>query len=962
MLERQALCSLLALMLAASTARAGFVYETPGEFLTSGDFNGDGILDVLVLDKATGNARVGYQDGSSNLVWSAPLPTGVPSPAALAVGHFLDTNQDAVAITAAELNRIHLLRLSDPSNAPAPAILTPQGLGPNFLVGLAAPFGVVSNFDSLVVGSGANNTDLGLTLIELFAFVGDALTVYLDSVAEQAYLASGNSLTLGGNPATYAAAMQRNSNDMFVAYSPSNHFATLLNRPGLPSGAAYVFGNFNNEPLPRFLFYVPGQSNVILQSLVATNGNYLFDAGITVALGEAVQGVYYLSRGTDGVALIQFGDGVQGLTLPGGSAVLSGLYRSGGGAAGNTFTGVVPLAGGNFALMDAPPGSATAAHAQVVNFSGVNFTQVSASNLPALTTRATRPNVWLFQTEPFISNDPGFISSLNAPDWSSSATISGGALSVLAETDGGPPAGLQDPANDNLGTLPTGAAWAIPDQYRDCISLFAYSSPRPPEAVNITVSPPPGLYGGPIQISFTTLNASDKVLYRVGTNADYQQYLFSPFTLTNDAIVQYYGSNKVSGLRSRLYVAGYAFGRAGVAPPTSPLDVAPGSTNPAPVFQTNQVILSDLGTVFYGRRSSTDVATIWSINLDGSGETYITTGARPRVSRDGQWLAFLREGNPFNNQGNLWVRNLASGQETRLFVSNPNPAANTNTLVCYDWDLTETNLVFDYDNYFWRLGLDSSVTQFPLGSNLNQGAPAINPVDGRVAFQILYPGPSGIYLAPADLSTEQLLVAYPSGPLWPAWSPDGQHLALASGLVSPSVDGGRDLWVAELSGGVVSNLFQITVVADNTNGFPHGALWSPAGDALVGAGTIAATNGIWVIPLDADCMCSVGPLRLLPTSPGDRIDFVGSIVAAPAPLAVVEPGLFIQLGPDSVVVYWSGEALGFTLETTTHLTPPITWTPLPGPYAFDGYYFYYSLPLANLLNQQFFRLHYTGAP
>ena len=48
------------------------------EFLTaSGDFNGDGVIDVLVLDKITGNARVGYGDASGNLTWSAPLVTGV---------------------------------------------------------------------------------------------------------------------------------------------------------------------------------------------------------------------------------------------------------------------------------------------------------------------------------------------------------------------------------------------------------------------------------------------------------------------------------------------------------------------------------------------------------------------------------------------------------------------------------------------------------------------------------------------------------------------------------------------------------------------------------------------------------------------------------------------------------------------------------------------------------------------
>jgi len=587
---------LLALSLPAA-ARAGFVYETPGEFLTSGDFNGDGIPDVLVLDKATGNARVGYQDGNSNLVWSAPLPTGVHSPAALTVGHFRDTNQDAIAITSVELNRVHLLRLADPTNAPDPAILTPVSQGPDFLVGLAAPFGSVSNFDWLEVGLSANNTDEGLTLLELYDFVGDAGAAYQDGGAEQSYLASGNSLILGSDPVTYAAAMERGTNDTFTILSPPDEFATLASQPGLQSGTAYAFGNFNNEPLPRFLFYVPGQSNIIIQALVATNGGYVFDVPISLSFTEAVQGVFILTRGTDGSALIQFGDGVQGLRLPGGSPVLTGTYNSGTGAVGNTFTGVVPLVGGNFALMDAPPGSTSAAHAQIVNFNGANFTPVSSGNLPALTTRSTRANLWLFQAEPFVKDNPGFISSLNAPDWSICATNSGSAIKAVTEMDGGPALGLQNPTNTNLGAPPAGAAWAVADQYRDCISLFTYSSPRPPEAVNISISPAPGLYGGAVSASFTTLNPSDTVLYRLGTNADYSPYVF-PFTIRNDTTVQYYGFNSSSGARSRLYSATYSFGAANPAQPLQPVDIAPGSTNPAPVFQTNLVILSDLGTVF----------------------------------------------------------------------------------------------------------------------------------------------------------------------------------------------------------------------------------------------------------------------------------------------------------------------------------------------------------------------------
>jgi hypothetical protein len=959
----------LAFGFCAFTRAAGPVYETATEFLTSGDFNGDGFLDVLVLDKTTGNARVGFQDGSSNLVWSAALPTGVPSPTALAIGHFRDTNQDAIAITSPDLNRVQIFRLSDASNAPSAAILTPRGVGPNFLVGVPAPYGVLSNFDSLTIGSVANNSGNSNNpvrlLLELIAVEADALFAALDALAEEAYLSTGNSVFLGSDPQSYIAAILRhpNTNDSFAILSPSNHFGAILTQPGLAAGSTYTFGTFNHESLPRFIFYVPGQSNLNFYSIVSPNGSLIFDSGISVSLSEPIQNVFYVSTGSDGVAVVVFGDGIQGVRVPGGSVVLSPIYRSGRGASGNTFSGVIPLSGGNFVLLDGPAGNPSSAHEQLIHFNGSSFNPVNAGSLPPLTTHFSRSDVWLFQAEPFISNNPGFVSSLNAPDWSSSPTIISSEVNVIAETDGGSSSGLGNPSTSDVGAAPAGTAWAMADQYRDFISIFSYASARPPEAVSVTISPPAGLYGGPIQVSFATSHASEKVFYRLNTNANYQDYTFVPFAVTNDVAIQYYGSNKVTRLRSRLYTAAYAFGRGGSPPPLSPIDIAPGTTNPAPVFQTNKVILSDIGTIFYGRRSSNSVGTIWAINLDGSGETFITTGARPRVSGDGKWMAFLREGDPFNNKGNIWLRNIATGLENRLFVSNPNPGANTNSIVCYDWDLSETNLVFDYDTTFWQLRLDGSFSQFPLAGDYNQGAPVVNPADGTVAFHVLYPGASGLYLSPPSLASKNFILGYPTGPLWPAWSPDGEYLALANGPVSSSVDGGKDLWVAEMNGGSVSNLFQITALSSG-DAFPHGALWSPEGNALVGAGTIFGTNGIWIIPLSTDCMCSDDPIIRLPTAPGDPIDFVGSIITAPANQGSVQPGLFIRSDPasDSLIVYWSAAYLNFTLETTFDLAAPITWTEIPAPYAFDdsGYFNQYTIPISSLLQKQFFRLHYTG--
>ena len=79
-----------AAVLSANTGRCetALVYDTGSEILTSGDFNGDGIADILVLDKLTGNARVGYLDPNGVIAWSAPLVSGVENVSGAAEGRF----------------------------------------------------------------------------------------------------------------------------------------------------------------------------------------------------------------------------------------------------------------------------------------------------------------------------------------------------------------------------------------------------------------------------------------------------------------------------------------------------------------------------------------------------------------------------------------------------------------------------------------------------------------------------------------------------------------------------------------------------------------------------------------------------------------------------------------------------------------------------------------------------------
>ena len=944
------LAALVALScLGPSAAYAAFVYETPAEFLTAGDFNGDGVTDVLVLDKLTGNARVGYADASGALTWSAPLVTGVENATGCAVGRLLQTTRDAVAVTAAALNRVNLIDLSNTNTAGAPVIVTPAGLGPHTLVTLANPLGgVAPAYNYLLAASSLNNSPAErLDLMSLSVGIATPAGQFTEASSFE----RGNALLLSISPATFAAGLVRGTNDTLHLWQFTNSPSVMASLSNLPPGSDYVFGRFNGEALPRFLFYVSGQSNVTLQALIQTNGALAFGPPVTASFGEAVQHVFYTDLGTDGSMLIQFSDGVQGLRLPGGSPVLSATYSSGAGSAGNLFTGLVPLGNGRLALFDAPPGTATAVHGQVVQFDGATFTPISAANLPALSASTTRANLWLFEQEPFVNRQPGFVASFNSPDWSDALSGLPGSLSVVKESDGGTNSGLGSTVTSSLGTPPPGSAYGLPNQYNPAISVFSYSSPRPPEPVLVTILPPPGSYGSPLQVSFSTLNATDKVLYRAGTADPWHPYA-APFSLTNDTTVQYYGTNAASPTRSLIQFASYSFGRNGQPTPTLDLISGTSTTNPpTPPVVTNPVPLSPIGTVFYGRRSTANNYTIWAINLDGSDDTYITTGARPRVSRDGHYLAFLRGGAPLETQGNAWVRDLRTGQESLLY-------SNTSYTVSYDWDLTETNLVFDWSCWLWRINPTVDVgSVLPLPSpDCFDDAPAVNPVDGRLAFHNLSPNPaiSGLYVTTPDLTAKQRLNLGPTVPSWPEWSPNGQWLAFADGNSSNTAftaDSGTNLWVVHPDGTALS---QITEFTDGVSGFPHGALWSPDGDALVGAATLFGTNGLWIVPLNddlSDCGCCA---MLLSTLPGDAIDFAGSIVVAAASPGV--PRLYVRLDTTSVVVYWNTNYPTFTLQSKPDLSPATGWQPINGPYPVNGFNFEYREPVSALAPAKFFRL------
>ena len=936
---------LLPAVICASAGAAPFVYDTGTELLSTGDFNGDGQTDVLVIDKSTGNSRIGYLDANSLLSWSAPLPSGVENISGAAVGRFYLNTLDSLAVTAPNLNRINLVDLSHSNSVPSPVSITPQGIGPHSLVTLPNPQAApVEPSPTLLVAS----SDNGLPVEEMEQLqISGTVATTMGSFGETGPFERGNTLELpdGTSPSFAVGLVRGNAGDRFDLLDFTNGSGEiLLSETNLPAGGDYAFGFFNGESLPRFVFYQAGSSNVLFIPLQAASGQLSFGSPTTLTLTQALQTVFYLPPASSGAFLLQFNNGVQAVQFIGDSPELGAFYGSGLARTNSVFTGLIPLVNGRFVLLDAAAGSVASSHAQVVSFDGAHFTQRSASYLPAISSRSSRANIWLFQTEPFVNSNPGFIASLNLPDWCDGVVNLAGTISAAAETDDGASTGLTGAATNGLGATPAGAAFALVNQYQDTISIFSYASPRPPEPVVITISPSPGVYSGPIQISFSTLVASDQVLYRAGS-ADMWHSYTSAFTVTNSSAVQYYGTNSAG--RSQLLTADYSIATSVSAAPAYDLTNGLVSTNSGGyVAPTNVVILSSGGTIFYGRQNLTG-GSIWSINMDGSGETNITTGAHPRASRDGRFLAFSRGPNVFRPEGgDVWVRDLQLGTEWEIYT-------NQTGIVGYDWDLSSPpNLILDSGCNFWSVSLSNTASVFSLPQDCNAVAPAVNPVDGRVAYFNSSASLGGIYTGVEGGVPNQIFAS--ASAHWPSWSPDGTHLSFAY-LNNPYLPQGlADIYTISTNGNVVS---QITALTNAADGFVHGTIWAPNGDALVGAGTIQGTNGLWIIPLTPDnqhCDC---PAILLPTSPGDPIDFAGSVIVAPVVSAYI-PGLFIRTIPSAEVVYWSTNYQGFTLEYTTNLGPSAVWTSIDGPYFLNDNYFEYFESTASLQPTKFFRLRW----
>lgn len=289
---------------------ASSVYETPQEFFATGDFDGDGRLDIVIVDKASGKYRLGYQLTAGIFSWVDCRPSGIKDVTGFTIGKLLAAKRDALAFTSPDANQITILDASTPNVSAKPfTVPSATALGPNTLVALDIGGGGKTSLADLFVGSIYNSPD------------PNQATLVRNDHAEFPKLAEtslsgpalrGNRVALKSGQAEMACVLVtgEKGDALRVEDVSSGALAPVATVSGLPAGSDYAVGNFRKSSFPDFIFYKPGGNNLLVCSIEESgSGHFQFGQGNTFDLGEPVQRVIALDDASGRRLFVIFGGG-----------------------------------------------------------------------------------------------------------------------------------------------------------------------------------------------------------------------------------------------------------------------------------------------------------------------------------------------------------------------------------------------------------------------------------------------------------------------------------------------------------------------------------------------------------------------------------------------------------------------------------------------------------------------------
>jgi len=400
------LCLLALLGLQCTAARGGapsFVNENPWELQTGGDFDGDGRSDLVIVEKATGVYRIGYQLSPGVYTWVSPRASGIANATGLGVGKINSLSYDSIAVTGPDANRASLLDATNPATANLPGSLFIPSLGPNISVVLDIGGPTNTALDDLYVASIYNGISaFRETLLRNNG--GTNQTVLADNSVSYLYERA-DAVLLHTNRAPRLALFARNTSvstdalNLFEMSSGAAVSLTSVTTPIAPQPYEYVTGQFTStNPYTQFLLYPPTGSNFLeYQVTEPSPGAYTLVSNNVFTVSNSIDRMFVLP-GTNGPRLLVLFSGdlaaavfdFDGQHAP----TLSQQFTA---VPGEHFTGAGALGNGGFMAYSAPLGQNATARFTQRTWTGSSYNNSASGSLPPVSGYSASGNVMQFQ-------------------------------------------------------------------------------------------------------------------------------------------------------------------------------------------------------------------------------------------------------------------------------------------------------------------------------------------------------------------------------------------------------------------------------------------------------------------------------------------------------------------------------------------------------------------------------------
>ncbi len=541
---------------AATNAAAAVVNETSVEFASSGDFNGDGITDVVLVQRATGVYRVGYGSAGGAHTWGQPQSGGVANVTAVATGKINSTTQDSVFFASVDGNRITYVT---PSHAAynAHTDFMVAGVGPKILASVDIPSVGNSAHLDLVTGS-IYNPVVQSSSLRSYRSTGNNNISQIGSVGSTDQWL--RAMTL--KPNTSAAEMvlvQRSTgaNEAFTLYSVASGTpsSTAIAATGLANGSQIVFGNFDSAQTD-LISWVPGSANVVTRRINAgANG---FASTVNRTLPLAAEQLVVIHNGSASQVLCLHSNGsvvVYDFTSAAGFTAVATFPLS---ASNGVPSGAVATGNGAFRLLFAPASGQASHKLSRFTAPGGAWTHQGDENLPKATAIAGQSNVVFLDAPPFVNATARVLKRTAVGDWTELVTAAGAPAAATASwrDDLGAATGLGALNSQALGNTPGGFQHLLYNQWRPTISLYWLEGMNGVVNEEVKASPEGGTFAASVSVALSSRNGTSTIYYRTSTSAAFAAYT-APVVIYGDTTLETYAFT--SGQASAIQRINYLF-------------------------------------------------------------------------------------------------------------------------------------------------------------------------------------------------------------------------------------------------------------------------------------------------------------------------------------------------------------------------------------------------------------------